>query len=166
MNKLWAPWRMEYLVGERPDYCVFCQGPSENNDRQNLILYRGKDVFVIMNRYPYTNGHLMVVPYAHKSDLAEMSDEILLETFQLLKYSQTVLRESVHPEGFNVGLNLGKAGGAGIHEHLHFHIVPRWSGDTNFMPVVGDCRVISEHLSDTYDRMLPYYQKLVKRDDK
>ncbi len=165
MNKLWAPWRMEYLVGKRPDGCVFCQTPQENEDRENLILYRGKEVFVIMNRYPYTNGHLMVVPYMHKSDLSDMSNEILMETFNLLKQCQEFLRQSVCPEGFNVGLNLGKAGGAGIHEHLHFHIVPRWAGDTNFMPVLGDCRVISEHLLDTYDRLLPYFQKLAKCDD-
>ena len=166
MNKLWAPWRMEYLVGEKPDYCVFCRTSSENDDRENLILYRGKNVFVIMNRYPYTNGHLMVVPYVHKSDLADMDDETLLETFVLLKQCQAILRESSCPEGFNVGLNLGKAGGAGIHEHLHFHIVPRWAGDTNFMPVIGDCRVISEHLLDTYDRLFPFFQKLTNRDDK
>jgi ATP adenylyltransferase len=166
LNKLWAPWRMEYLVGTRPEGCVFCKTSSEDSDRDNLILYRGAEAFVIINRYPYTNGHLMVVPYIHKSDLADMSNSTLLEIFDLLKRCQEILRQSVCPQGFNVGLNLGKAGGAGIHEHLHFHIVPRWDGDTNFMPILGDCRVISEHLLDTYDRLFPFFNKLANHDEK
>ena len=158
MLKLWAPWRIDYLTGEKPEGCVFCDLPKENNDRENLILYRDAEIFVIMNRYPYTNGHLLIVPYRHTSEFGDLSSSELAVCMKLLQTSQKHLLATMRPEGFNIGLNLGKVAGAGIHEHLHFHIVPRWGGDTNFMPVFSDARVISQHLLETYDQLRPHFQ--------
>jgi len=156
--RLWAPWRMEYIVGEKPSgLCVFCDKPGEEKDRESLILSRGENVFVIMNRYPYNNGHLMITPYSHVSTMEELSSDELFEVSLQVKNSIRILRHVMNPEGFNIGMNLGKAAGAGIDDHIHMHVVPRWNGDTNFMPVLSDVRVMPEHLDDTYMKLLPHF---------
>ncbi len=160
MKRLWAPWRLEYILGEKPDCCIFCAMPAEDKDRENYILYRGRENFVIMNRYPYNNGHLMVIPYRHADVLEDLSDGILAEAMALTRECCRIIRESMHAQGFNVGLNVGEAAGAGIKEHLHFHIVPRWAGDTNFMSVVEDTRIMPQHLTESYEQLLPGFEKL------
>lgn len=159
-GKLWAPWRMEYLETERPPGCIFCRKPEEKEDRENLILHRGARVFVILNRYPYTNGHLLVVPYLHTAHFEDMDSSTAMEIFRLQQHCLNFLQTVMKPEGFNIGLNLGKVAGAGIHDHIHYHIVPRWMGDTNYLPVLSGTRVISEHLFDTYDKLFPLFDAL------
>lgn len=152
MKSLWAPWRIDYITGEKEDGCIFCVKPKEGNDKKNLILHKGETGFIIMNRYPYSNGHLMAVPYRHTNKLSDLSPEERLEMMDLTSKCVDIL-ETLKAEGFNIGINLGRAGGAGIDDHLHFHIVPRWSGDTNFMPVIADVRVMPEYLEDTYETL-------------
>ena len=147
---LWAPWRIEYILGEKPDECVLCSMPAQNDDERHHILYRGKTCYVVLNLYPYSNGHMMIVPFRHTSDYTELSPEELAESAELTSKCLSVLKEVFKPEGFNVGLNQGRAAGAGIEEHLHLHIVPRWTGDFNYMPVVGQTLVIPQHLKETY----------------
>ncbi len=150
---LWAPWRMVYILGEKEQGCIFCTKPKEDDDRQNLILWRGEHNFVILNKYPYNNGHLMVVPYRHTADLETLTDAENLEMMQTITRAIKVLKASMQPDGFNVGLNLGQIAGAGVADHLHVHIVPRWAADTNFMPVVSQTKVISEALDDTWKKL-------------
>jgi ATP adenylyltransferase len=151
---LWAPWRMEYIQNaDKTSGCIFCDKPKESNDKVNLIVYRGKSVFVMMNRYPYNNGHLMVIPFRHTSELASLTPDEKLELIDLLVLSKEALKEVMQPHGFNIGMNLERVAGAGITDHLHFHIVPRWDGDTNFMPVVGHSKVISEGLEQTWEKL-------------
>ncbi len=152
MKTIWAPWRIDYVTKEKEDVCIFCEKPKEKDDRKNLILYRGESGFIILNRYPYSNGHLMSVPYRHTSDLSELSDSERLELMNLTIMCVELLRV-IKPDGFNVGMNLGRVAGAGIDDHLHFHVVPRWNGDTNFMPVIGDLKVMPEYLDQTYLRL-------------
>ena len=152
---MWAPWRMEYIAGEHDhgfegERCVFCALPRQEDDARTLILHRGEHAFVIMNAYPYNNGHLMTVPYAHVDDLRDLAPEVLTEMMTLAQTAQGVLAQAMRPQGFNLGLNQGRAAGAGIADHVHLHIVPRWVGDTNFMPVMGDVRVMPQHLGETY----------------
>lgn len=149
MKTLWAPWRIEYITGDKEKGCIFCDKPKEGNDKKNLILYKGETSFIIMNRYPYSNGHLMAVPYKHTNNMSDLNDSEKLELMNLTTKCIEIL-DIMNPDGFNVGMNLGTAGGAGIDDHLHFHIVPRWSGDTNFMPLIGDVKVMPEYLEDTY----------------
>jgi len=158
MKQLWAPWRIDYIKGEKPSGCILCGKPKEKKDRANLILYRGKHGFVMMNLYPYNNGHMMVVPYEHVNTLEALSDEAAKNLMQMTKKSLAALRKAFRPEGANVGLNLGKAAGAGIEDHLHFHVLPRWNGDTNFMTSVADIRVIPEDLEETYRQLKPYFK--------
>ena len=153
MKHMWAPWRIEYVRMEKPKGCILCEKPKENNDTLNYILYRGDKNFVIMNSYPYNPGHLMVAPYRHVANLEELTDEELGEHFQIVNRSIKLLRQVFNPGGFNIGINVGKVAGAGIDEHLHTHIVPRWQGDTNFMPVIADVRVIPEALAETYKKL-------------
>ncbi len=153
MEQIWAPWRIEYILKEKPEGCILCDKPKENNDVLNYILYRGDKNFVIMNSYPYNPGHLMVAPYRHVANLEELTGEERHEHFEIVSRSIKILREVFNPGGFNIGINMGKVGGAGIDEHLHTHIVPRWQGDTNFMPVVFDVRVVAEALSETYEKL-------------
>jgi len=153
MEQIWAPWRIEYILKVKPEGCILCDKPKENNDVLNYILYRGDKNFVIMNSYPYNPGHLMVAPYRHVANLEELTDEELHEHFEIVSRSIKILREVFNPGGFNIGINMGKVGGAGIDEHLHTHIVPRWQGDTNFMPVIFDVRVVAEALSETYEKL-------------
>jgi len=152
MKYLWAPWRMDYILGNKKKGCFFCEKLKEKRNVENLILYQGEFVFVIMNKYPYTNGHLMVVPKRHCRDLEQLDANELRELFELLKASTQVLKASLHPHGFNIGMNIGKIGGAG-EDHLHLHIVPRWAGDTNFMPVIGETKIIPEYLEKTYQKL-------------
>jgi len=161
MDILWAPWRMKYI--ERPkeedEVCIFCEKPAEGNDKENLILYRGKTCFVIMNRFPYNNAHLLVVPYKHTNELSHLTAEERLELMDVLTICLKVISESISPHGFNIGMNLGEIAGAGVKDHLHFHIVPRWSGDTNFMPVIGETDVISEGLEQTWKKLKKGFDK-------
>ncbi len=157
MDYMWAPWRMEYILSSKPQGCIFCDKPQQETDRENFILYRGETCFVIMNYYPYNNGHLMVVPYRHVSNLEALSETEQKELMQLLTTANSVIKESMNPEGLNIGMNLGKVAGAGIDDHLHFHIVPRWNGDTNFMPVFGHTKVVAQALFETYDTLKPLF---------
>lgn len=157
---LWAPWRMEYILGEKEEECIFCSKPKADEDRRNLILLRGEYNFVIMNKYPYNNGHLMVVPYRHTADFNSLDEDESLEMMAVISQCLEVIKRAIHPEGFNIGMNLGKIAGAGIDEHIHFHIVPRWAADTNFMPVLGHTKVISEGLLETWDKFKSEFDKL------
>lgn len=152
MKYLWAPWRMDYISGEKKRGCFFCRKLKEKKDRKNLILYQGEHVFVVMNRYPYNNGHLMIVPKRHYPGLEQLNDKESKELFDLTRASVKVLKACFRPHGFNIGINIGRVGGAG-EDHLHLHIVPRWSGDTNFMPVIGETKVVPEYLQKTYQRL-------------
>ncbi|MFO8011334.1 MAG: HIT domain-containing protein [Dehalococcoidia bacterium] len=153
MEYLWAPWRIEYILSDKDEECIFCEKPRRNRDRDNLVLYRGEYNLVMLNKYPYNPGHLMVAPYRHVAQLELLSDEELLEKMQLVRRCAEMLREEMKPEGFNIGMNLGKVGGAGIEEHLHIHVVPRWNGDTNFMPVIADTKSVPEAIDDTYAKL-------------
>ena len=153
MEYMWAPWRLEFILGEKPEHCVLCQKPSENDDETNLILYRGELNFVILNKFPYNPGHLMVAPFRHVASLEGMTDEELHEHFRLVRRCTRALRDVIKPSGFNVGINIGQPAGAGIADHTHTHIVPRWSGDTNFMPVISDTKVLPEGLVSTYCKL-------------
>lgn len=161
MEKLWAPWRMEYILQPKPKGCIFCEKPKqENADRDNFILHRARHSFIIMNYYPYNNGHLMVVPYRHLSRLDALTSDERAELMELISSTSVILEKKMNCEGLNIGMNLGRIAGAGIDEHLHFHIVPRWGGDTNFMPVVGHTKVISQGLWELYDDLKPLFEKL------
>jgi len=156
MDSLWAPWRIEYIKiakEEAEKSCILCSKPSETEDRKNLILHRGRHSFIIMNAYPYTSGHLMVAPYHHTANLEDLEDAEREELFSLVSRSIAVLKQVFKAEGFNVGMNLGRIAGAGIDSHIHVHVVPRWAGDTNFMPVTGDIRVVNEAILETYDKL-------------
>ena len=153
MKQIWAPWRMEYIRMEKPEGCFLCDKPKESDDIANYILYRGDKNFVIMNTYPYNSGHLMIAPYRHVASLEKLTDEELGEHFQIVSRSVKVLKQVFKPDGFNIGINMGRVAGAGIDDHVHIHIVPRWLGDTNFMPVITDTRVINEALSETYKKL-------------
>ena len=153
MEQIWAPWRIEYIRMEKPEGCILCEKPKEDNDILNYILYSGDKNFVMMNLYPYNPGHLMVVPYRHIANLEELTYEELGEHFEIVSRGVKLLRQVFNPEGFNIGINMGKVAGAGIDGHIHSHIVPRWQGDTNFMPVMSDTRVISEALAETYKKL-------------
>ena len=151
MEQLWAPWRMTYIRGEeKKEGCVFCLHDLPEEDESRLVLWRAEHSFIIMNRYPYNNAHLMVAPFRHTADPGELSEQEALEMHKLMILARRVLSETVAPHGFNIGMNLGQVAGAGIADHLHLHIVPRWSGDTNFMPVFADVRVVPQHLEETY----------------
>jgi ATP adenylyltransferase len=152
MKVLWAPWRIEYITGERESGCIFCRKPRELKDKKNLILYRGNTCFIILNRFPYSNGHLMTVPYKHTNELNDLDKTEREELFELTIKCKNLL-QTINPSGFNIGMNLGRVAGAGIDDHLHFHVVPRWDGDTNFMPVLGSIKVMPEYLEDTYDKL-------------
>ncbi len=163
MERIFAPWRGEYIrssIGESG--CIFCDKPSEQKDRENLILFRDELVFVIMNKFPYNSGHLMVVPFKHTADMAELSDEEMKRLFRLTDYSIRILKDKYSAQGINVGMNLGRVAGAGVDQHLHIHIVPRYNGDTNFMPLLAETKIVSEHLDRTYDELLPEFNKLKK----
>jgi len=153
MEQIWAPWRIQYIQMEKPEGCILCEKPRQNNDAQNYILYRGTKNFVILNSYPYNPGHLMIAPYRHVASLDGLNEGELHEHFEIVSRSVKLLREVFNPGGFNIGINIGKVAGAGIDEHVHTHVVPRWQGDTNFMPVIADVRVVPEALADTFNKL-------------
>jgi len=159
MKVLWAPWRIRYITGDKEEGCIFCTKPKERNDKKNLILYTGETSFIIMNRYPYSNGHLMTVPYRHTNNLSDLTQEERLELANLTIKCTDIL-QAIRPDGFNIGMNLGRAGGAGIDDHLHYHIVPRWNGDSNFMSVIADVRVMPEYLEETYETLSKHLKSL------
>ena len=154
MEQLWAPWRMQYIKkADAAEGCIFCNFPAEQKDDDNLIVLRGERTFIILNAFPYSNGHLMISPYRHTANLDDLEDADLLEMMTMTRRAVSLLKEAFHPDGFNVGVNMGRVAGAGIADHIHIHVVPRWSGDTNFMAVVGDVRVIPESLAAVYEAL-------------
>ncbi len=154
MDYIWSPWRYRYVADEaKDDRCVFCRALEANDDRKTLIVLRAEKNFIILNRYPYTSGHVMIVPYVHSADLGAIPPEALAEMMFLAQRTQKALQELYHPEGYNLGMNLGRAAGAGITGHLHLHVLPRWSGDSSFMTVIGETRMEPEELSTTYERL-------------
>lgn len=166
MERLWAPWRLQYVaadeakaasedstVSAKPKGCIFCEKPKEDRDRENLIVLRGATCFVILNAFPYNNGHLMVVPYRHVDHPSKLTPEEMAEMMATTARMCDALAEVSSPDGYNIGMNVGSAAGAGIAAHLHLHIVPRWSGDTNFMPVLGDVKVLPELLTSVWDKL-------------
>jgi ATP adenylyltransferase len=161
MERFFTPWRLEYLTSPREPGCIFCIKPQEaGRERDNLILHRGERSFVILNRYPYSSGHLMVVPLRHTSEFESLTREENHEMARLLQAALAILRRTYKAEGFNIGMNLERAGGAGIREHLHWHIVPRWIGDTNFMPLLADVRIVPQLLLDAWDVLRPQFAAL------
>ena len=154
MKVLWAPWRMDYILSDKKSQgCIFCELPKQDTDRDNLILYRSSHTFVIMNRYPYNNGHIMVVPYGHIATLDGMDEGTMLDFMKVSKHAVQSIGKAFMPEGFNMGINIGKIAGAGMEEHLHLHIVPRWAGDTSFMTVFDEIRIVPDHVLSTYDKL-------------
>ena len=168
MNKLWSPWRSQYIdsfnTNDSSNKCIFCEAlKQEVNDKNCLVVRKSANTFTILNLYPYNNGHLMVVPNRHISEFDELTGSESTEIMQELKLAKSALTLILNPHGFNIGANLGRASGAGIDEHIHFHIVPRWNGDTNFMPVLGETKVISQDLMETKLKLLEAYSKLNKK---
>lgn len=160
MERLWSPWRSKYIESfsekknSKEDACVFCEKLAGKDDEKNLIVHRSNLSAIVMNIYPYNSGHLLIVPLAHKSTFEELTDAENSDVMSLSRLAIKLLRQTSHPDGFNFGANLGRTSGAGIAEHVHFHVVPRWSGDVNFMPVLADAKVISEGLEQTYRKLV------------
>lgn len=152
-RRLWAPWRLEYIKGSKPDECIFCTKPKEDDAAAAYILERGERCFIMLNAYPYNNGHVMVAPYQHAPSVEDLDAPVLLELMTLAQRSLAALREAYGPDGFNLGVNQGKIAGAGFDEHVHLHVVPRWSADTNFMPVIGSTRVLPESLESSHEAL-------------
>lgn len=160
MKVLWAPWRMEYILSNQPqERCIFCPGENRKNDKERLILHVNSLSMVMMNRFPYANGHLLVAPVRHMPDMETLSNDEMTDLMATVRRVMEILKKEMQPDGFNVGLNLGKVAGAGVDEHMHFHIVPRWNGDHNYMTVLGEVRVIPEHIERTYQKLLSYFEK-------
>jgi ATP adenylyltransferase len=165
MDRLWAPWRAKYIESfsneeSKEKECLFCEKAKSNDDEKNLVLFRGETCYIIMNLFPYNSGHIMVVPYKHTSSFSSLTEEEMLELMKVIKKGISALEIALKPHGFNIGVNLGRVSGAGIEDHIHFHIVPRWNGDTNFMPVISETKVISELLSDTYKKIKSALEKV------
>ncbi len=156
---------MEFITDKnKPEGCVFCTLLKEKEDRKNLIVHRGEKVFVILNKYPYNNGHLMIVPYKHTANLADLAGEESNALMQITNFCVEALKKSYKPEGFNLGMNLGASGGAGIREHLHMHVVPRWVGDTNFMPIIAETKSMPQHLEASFDQLKPIFEQHCPKD--
>lgn len=150
MKYIWAPWRIEYIRAAKPTGCILCDKPKESKDKENYILFRGKTNFIMLNSYPYNPGHLLIAPYRHIGNMEELTEAERNEHYALVSRGIVVLKEVLKPAGFNIGANLGKVAGAGIDDHFHSHIVPRWQGDNNYVPVLADVRVIPQALADSY----------------
>lgn len=162
MKRLWAPWRMAYIDQDsKEEGCILCNKARENDPREALVLAHTGHTVVMLNKYPYNNGHLLLAPRRHERNLSDLSPQEYADFSEALRRSVAIVREALNPGGINLGMNLGKCAGAGIADHLHWHIVPRWEGDTNFMPVTADTRVMPQHLLDSYDRLAPYFTKFV-----
>jgi ATP adenylyltransferase len=158
MDKLWSPWRSKYIESFKPGAekvkdCLFCMVIKENNDEKNLILYRGITAYIIMNLFPYNSGHLMIVPYKHTRTLNELDDATNLECIKLINLGCEALNKTIFPHGFNIGINISRCSGAGIEDHIHYHVVPRWEGDTNFMPVLNDVKIVSDLIEENYRKL-------------
>lgn len=154
LSKLWAPWRMDYIIRDKSKECVFCQIQKSTNDKKNLVIYRSDHCYIVLNKFPYNNGHLLVVTNRHVDDIEKLKDKEFIDFMKVAKdVAVPLLRCAINAEGFNIGINMGKAAGAGIAAHLHMHIVPRWQGDTNFMPVIADTKVISQSLKNLYTKL-------------
>ncbi|AGB04963.1 HIT family hydrolase, diadenosine tetraphosphate hydrolase [Aciduliprofundum sp. MAR08-339] len=166
MERLWAPWRIEYVRMEKMEGCIFCKFPRDNRDEENLILYRGKYAFIIMNNYPYNPGHVMVAPYRHVGNLEDLSDEEVLEMHHLTSLAIRAIKNAMNPGGFNIGINIGRVAGAGIEGHVHVHIVPRWNGDTNFMPVLADTKVIVQGIRENYSELRKELEKIISSSER
>ena len=160
LDNLWAPWRMDYIQSPTKETSVFLSKGNETNDKENLVLFRGSFSYVLMNLYPYNNGHLLIVPYEEIESPEGLSPKVTSEMMLIATESMKILRLAIKAEGFNFGANIGASAGAGIAEHLHYHIVPRWNGDTNFMPVIGNTKVQVQGLQDTYKSLLPFFKKI------
>lgn len=160
MDYLWSPWRYQYVSGgAHRDVCIFCEMASDPAlDRERLVLHRGRFNLVVLNRFPYTSGHVMVAPYQHTATLTEIDVETLAEMMTLTRRLETVLREAYRPDGYNIGMNLGRSAGAGIVDHLHLHVLPRWNGDVNFMTSVSDTRVLPEDLNTSYEKLAEFFR--------
>ena len=167
MKTLWTPWRVEHVTGKaaKEDGCLFEPPVKESCSRKHLLLYRSSNCVVLLNRFPYANGHLLVAPVRHVEDITDLNDKENMALMNLLQQCCTILRKHMHPHGINVGLNLGRTAGAGIDDHLHFHVVPRWEGDHNFMTVTAEIRAIPQHIDDTYSMLLPDFQDLLNREN-
>jgi ATP adenylyltransferase len=165
MEILFTPWRYPYLTlpkTEQKGGCIFCEAAKSRHPRETLTLYRNDDALVMLNRYPYTNGHLMVAPVAHEARLFDSTDESLRALIRLTAEAQRILSDVYHPDGFNVGMNFGQVAGAGVADHYHLHIVPRWSGDSNFMTVTAQTRLVPEDLDVTFDKLVPHFKEIRK----
>lgn len=153
MQSLWAPWRISYILNGKEDGCIFCNRKNHGGDREHLVLHRGRHTIVMLNKYPYNNGHLMIAPKRHVGFFEDLEPEEMNDLMFAIQRCVVLLKKVLFPHGFNIGANVGKVAGAGVEDHLHFHIVPRWEGDTNYMPVLADTRVIPEHLAETFQRL-------------
>ena len=160
MQNLWAPWRISYIRDQKEKGCVFCLKQKSNDDRHSLILSRGAHSFVLMNLYPYNNSHLLISPYKHVENTEKLNIEALNEIIWFANESMIIIKETLNADGYNFGANIGSAGGAGIADHIHFHVVPRWNGDTNFMPIIGETKVQVQGLQETYDELIIHFDKL------
>ncbi len=153
MKRLWAPWRIEYITGEKEKGCLFCNALNEGDDKKRLIVKRGEFSFAMLNKYPYIGGHLLIVPYRHASQLKKLKKDERIDLLDMTIQATEALKSAMNPDGFNIGINIGKVAGAGVPGHVHVHVVPRWNGDNNFMAVLGDIRMINEHLEMTYSKL-------------
>jgi len=160
MKLIWAPWRIEYILSHKEDGCFLCKALQSKKDDENYVLFRGERNFVILNKFPYNSGHLMIAPNRHISDITMLDDLEQIELMKLLNLSVCVLNRTMSPHGFNIGINLGEAAGAGLKDHLHVHVVPRWRGDTNFMPILSEVKIIPQHIKETYEILLREFRQI------
>ncbi|HEY3876946.1 MAG TPA: HIT domain-containing protein [Candidatus Kapabacteria bacterium] len=166
MQQLFSPWRSQYISSfkeKKEDGCVFCDAWNSGDDEKNLLVYRGHEAYVLMNRYPYNSGHLMIIPVRHTADFSSLTESESLEMMSLVSMSERVLQRLLGPHGFNIGMNLGRAAGAGIDAHLHWHIVPRWNGDTNFMPILADVKIVSEEMAQQWNQLRETFEAFMGR---
>lgn len=159
MKQLWAPWRLEYIQAEPVEGCIFCDAPKKD-PFESLVLFKGPVSMAMLNKFPYNSGHILLAPVRHVAKIEELTPEEGCDIFRLLRHSASVLQKELKPQGFNIGMNIGKAAGAGIDGHLHMHIVPRWNGDINFMPMLSEVKVIPEHIKTTFDKLAPHFKGL------
>lgn len=157
MKQIWAPWRSEYIQDGKTEGCVFCRARA-SSPGEGLLLFNGEFSVVVLNKFPYNSGHLMIAPVRHVAKFEDLTPDESNDMFRLIRHSASVLTKALNPGGFNIGMNVGKAAGAGIDDHLHMHIVPRWNGDCNFMPVFADIKIIPEHLRQTLEKLLPHFE--------